>query len=192
MKALLDLFELGDNLQRALNGVRGLRGTAARAKAINLLVFCVCIAPLVWYFDLDPTSQWSVRTAEGLTHGAFAEVGSLLYVLMLILPTAAQTALGGIAMTGFRMAEAANYAAVAFDATTDWPRVQSTVQSAWDHGFFAGFGVLAGPASWLAQGGLLLMATCGFELLFVICFVCALILLKNSMPEKANGQPARA
>ena len=196
MNALLDIFDLGENMRRSVDGIKHLRGAAARSQALTLLLICAALAAPLWYFDLDPTSVWSIRAAEGISSGALAGAASLIYVLFLALPTAAQFGLARLAMSGFKMAEIFAYAAAVFDAFTDWPRVVTTMQSAWNYGMFEAFGPVARVAYWLGHALLLLMATTGLELIFVVCLVCAVVCLKNSTGVAKKGtkheQPAGA
>lgn len=191
MNWLHDLFDLGENLRRAIERVRHLRGAAARAQAINFFLICAAIFPPLWYFDLDTTSVWSVRAAEGLSVGPLTEAAALIYILMLILPTAAEL---GLARFGndVQIAEMLSITMMAFDAITDWPRFAGAMQALWDSGFFAGLGFLARPIWLIAHFPLFLVATTGIELLFIVCLVCGIICLKNSMGGGTRGQSAGA
>lgn len=180
MKWLHDLFDLGENMRRAIDRVKHLRGAAARGQAIVFFLICAALAPPLWYFDLDTTSIWSLRAAEGLSTGPLAEMAALIYILMLILPTSAELGLARIA-PDFRMAEMFSYAMTSFDAVTDWSRFSGAMQAAWDSGLFSSLGLLSRPI-WLAlHFPLFLVATTGIELLFIVCLVCGVVCLRNSM-----------
>jgi hypothetical protein len=66
------------------------------------------------------------------------------------------------------------YACLLFDAATDAPRVKQTL-ALFDLG--AAGGLVETIGYWVAYALLLLFASIGFELLFVVCAVCALYLL---------------
>jgi hypothetical protein len=187
---LHDLFDLGENMRRAIERVKHLRGAAARSQAIVFFLICAGVASPLWYFDLDTTSLWSLRAAEGLSAGPLTDIAALIYILMLILPTSAELGLARIA-PDFRMAEMFSYTMTSFDAITDWPRFAGAMQAAWDSGLFSSLGVLARPI-WIALHlPLFLVATTGIELLFIVCLVCGIVCFKNSMGAP-SGKPERA
>lgn len=201
-----DWLDLGGNLQRALRGVRAMRGGEARVLALVLFGICGGLAYLCWRFDIRPTLEWSrlhmpdlLRVCADPTVTACPDdtkisalpesilvAGPALGVLLTFLPTLAEHGMSRLAATGFRAAGIFVYAVSLFDAITDWPSVVAFMepQRAW----FASFGWLGYPLFYLARLGMLLMATSGFEMLFVVCLVCAIVLLINGFRAPASTQ----
>lgn len=179
--AVLDTLDLGANLQSALASVRGLRGGEARVLGAALLAVAAGMLPLVWYFDVQPTATWIGDASPGLLGalpGELALLAPLIGIVLYLLPTLFEVALPRLAAAGFRFAEILAYGASVFDATTDWPRVAQVMDVARPR--FVTFGIAASPAWYVARFLLLAFATIGFELVFVICLVCGLVLIVNS------------
>jgi hypothetical protein len=179
--AVLDTLDLGDNLQKALASVRGLRGGEARALGVSLLALAAGMLPLVWYFDVQPTADWIGAASPGLIGalpGELALLAPVIGIVLYLLPTLFEVALPRLAAAGFRFAEILAYGASVFDATTDWPRVAQVMDMARPR--FVTFGIVATPVWYVARFLLLAFATIGFELVFAICLICGLALLSNS------------
>lgn len=185
--AVLDTLDLGDNLQKALASVRHMRGGEARGLGAALLALAAGLAPLVWYFDVQPTMDWISAAAPDLLAampGELALLAPVIGIALYLLPTLFEVALPRLAAAGFRFAEFLAYGATVFDGTTDWPRVVQVMNGA--HPRFAAFGVIGDPVWYLARFLLLAFATIGFELVFVVCLICGLVLLVNGF-RKAGG-----
>lgn len=179
--AVLDTLDLGDNLQRALASVRHLRGGEARVLGAALLAVAAGILPLVWYFDVQPTATWIGDASPGLLGalpGELALLAPMIGIVLYLLPTLFEVALPRLAAAGFRFAEILAYGASVFDATTDWPRVALVMDAGRPR--FDAFGIAASPVWYAARFLLLAFATIGFELVFVICLVCGVVLVVNS------------
>jgi hypothetical protein len=110
--------------------------------------------------------------------GELALLAPLIGIVLYLLPTLFEVALPRLAAAGFRFAEILAYGASVFDAATDWPRVAQTMDAARPR--FAAFGVAATPAWYAARVLLLAFATIGFELIFVVCLICGVVLIVNS------------
>jgi uncharacterized membrane protein (DUF485 family) len=172
--SILSALDLSEQLAVALRNTEGIpRGFPARFYAIALAVGAVGSGLLAWYFDYAAT----IAYAEPLIAGVVGSIPpgwgvplSLAAFVLTILPTAVEMFAPRLAQGSFFVG-VAFYATLLFDAATDAPRVAQTVSQfiptagGWDA---IGYGI--------AYAILLLFATIGFELLFVVCAVCALFL----------------
>lgn len=186
MNAILEAIDLGDNMDRAIKAVRVLRGVPALTLGAVLLLWCVPGGWLAWYFDLEPTLQWSAAAGDQVAPTLASEyrwLAPAIGVLLTLLPMLTEISFSKLAASGIRMAGMIVFVVSLFDVVTDWPRVAETADAAWQRGLFEGLSVLAGPAFYLARLLLLFMATAGFEMLFVICLVCGVLLIKNGTRE---------
>lgn len=193
MNAFLDSIDLSANIQRGLEAVRGVRGTAAFVLCIALTMICVALAPMVWYFDIDATiyaTDIAVNVIVPTLPMEWAAASAWVALGLSMLPTLVELFGARFAMIGIRVAAGLVYFFSVFDAITDWPRVAEFCQAYRDQ--FDGLGLLAGLAFLLFRGLFLFLATFGFELLFVVFAVCAFACLFNS-GRLAGGQqpPAR-
>jgi hypothetical protein len=181
-------IDLTDNLQRALQAIKGITGTAAIVLALALALVCCGLAPLAWYLDIDATLSWVEPTTAQITPTLPESVLPYLSALVLIitfLPSLIElfTARFAVQMPA---AAALVFVFSLFDAVTDYPRVAELL--AQYEGAFATLGILGLPAYWLAHPLLLFMASFGFELLLIVFSITALVLLTNG---RSGGQRRR-
>ena len=183
-----DATDLGLNLDRALASVRHLRGGPARTTGALFVGIALALTPFVWYFDVQPTITWigdASNPALAALPGQLAIFAPLIAVLLNLLPTLFEFALPRLAASGVKVAALLAYGASIFDATTDWPRVAQTMDAGWPR--FETFGQFAGMIWYISRIGLLFLATIGFELAFIICAACALVLIVNGF-RKGQAQ----
>jgi hypothetical protein len=177
--AFLDALDLGDNVQRSLANLSGIRGAAALVLAIALAALDIVFWALAWHFDFQPTiaatSAFAAHILPSLP-GDVAQYTGAIAILFTLTPMLMEFSLPRLAAAGFRVATYAIYLVSIFDAITDWPNVVAVVsRSGFDQ-----FGILAWPAFYLARLVLLAFATHGFELLAVVIAVCVFKLLWQS------------
>lgn len=188
--AALDSSDLPLNLSRAIQAVAGLRGSTALVSAAGFLACALVLTPWVWYYDLQPTATWigtHKETVLGSLPGVLAFAAPAIGVLMFLAFTLFEFTFSRIAAEGVRWAEYLAYGAAVFDAVTDWPRVRDTMAAPAVWAFFeVNFGWGAGPMWYAARIGLLALATLGFEMLWMICVVCAVVCLVNGV-RKSTG-----
>lgn len=187
--AVADWTDVGTALKRSLARVRTMRGGEATACGLIFLCIAAIVAVPAWYFDIHPTIVWMGDGPAGLTSslpGGVALLAPALTVLIYLAPTLLGIGLPSLVTAGFKFAEVAHLAVMAFDATTDYPNVASTMLTLWPR--FEAMGAFVGTIAWYVCYGLLwAMATEGFELLFIVCLVCGLVCLRNGFGE--GGKP---
>lgn len=186
---LADWTDVGTALKRSLARVRTMRGGEATACGLIFLCIAAIDAPWCWHFDIQTTINWMGNAPAAITSslpGSVAIIAPALVVLTYLAPTLLGIGLPPLVTAGFKFAEVAHLAVMAFDATTDFPNVQATMNALWPR--FEAMGALVGTIAWYVCYGLLwAMATEGFELIFIVCVVCGLVCLRNGVGE--GGKP---
>lgn len=176
-----DTIDLGANLRRALNAVHGITGLPALILAVALTLVCVALAPLIWYFDIGATLTWTDKAITFLRPTMPTQLllyGEIITLSITALPTLVELFTARFALAGIAAFKGLIYACSLFDAITDYPRVDAFLtqfQPQIDQ-----LGLLAGPAWLLARVVWLFMASFGFEVVFVLAAVCALVLYINA------------
>lgn len=181
MNGFLDAIDLSANLERGLRAIRGIIGLPALVLGLALALICVGLSPLIWFFDLDATLQATEQARQFVLPtlpAALADSVALIALALTLLPTFVELFGARFATVGIRVAAGLVYFFSAFDALTDWPRVQQFMEAY--RSWFDGLGFFATPAFWVVRGLFLFMATFGFEVIFVVFAVCAMVLLINS------------
>jgi hypothetical protein len=194
MDRFFDMLDLGENVKRGLNAVRGLYGLPALITAIPLALIAFLFASLAWHFDLQPTFAWTAVAVAKLQPtfvGSFADYLPILVFTMTMLPSLIELFTVKFARADIAMAEWLVYFFVAFDLVTDWPAASVFVQGYVDAGVFARLGALAWIAEYAAKIAWLLLASFGFEMLAVVFGICALALFlsfsANRAPRHTNA-----
>jgi hypothetical protein len=151
-------------------------GIPARIYAFVLAIIAIAMGALAWYFDYAATIIFAEpvisRVVGSIPQGYGIPVAAVAFALS-VLPTAIEMFAPRLAARSF-LISIAFYACLLFDAATDAPRVKQTL-ALFDLG--AAGGLVETIGYWVAYALLLLFASIGFELLFVVCAVCALYLL---------------
>lgn len=187
MNAFFDAIDLSTNLERGLRAVRPVTGLPALILAIALSLICAALVPLVWYFDIGATVDWTASAIDTILPtlpAQLAELATLFVLAITVLPTLVELFGSRFALIGIRVAAGLVYAFSLFDAVTDWPRASAFVDAY--AGAFARLGLLATPALWLARILFLFLASFGFELLLIIFAICAMALFLNSKRPAAQ------
>lgn len=189
MNWLFELMDLPDNLQRALGIVRGIRGISALVFAIVLFYLCWLMWPWLWYFDIESTAVWTDKALQaiGATLGNAAMPGFETYTAnagwfvtgATFLPTLIELFTARFAQGGLKIASVLVIFFSTFDLVTDRPRV-------WEFVDTLGVDGLVGLALKIP---LLVLASFGFQSLFIIFLVCGGALL---MQFRQDRQVARA
>jgi len=167
---LTRMMDISEQLSIALINISELpRGIVARIYAVGLGIIAVALLALAWYFDYSATIEYAlpvVQMVVGSIPPHYAVYVPLISWMLTILPTAVEMFLPRAVNNSF-IAGLLFYAILLFDMATDTPRVAVVLSL---------YGVTKGIAYWISFPVLLLFASIGFELLFVICAVCALFL----------------
>lgn len=180
MNWFFDMIDLGTNLKRALQAIRSVTGLPALVLAIALTILCVALAPLIWHFDINSTLTWTDRAVTYIIPTLPLELvayGQIVAISITILPTLVELFTARFAIAGIAAFKGIIYACALFDGITDYPHVDAFLtefQPQIDQ-----LGLLAGPTWLVARIAWLFMATFGFEVVFVLCAVCALVLFIN-------------
>jgi hypothetical protein len=186
---IADWFDISAVLKRTLAKVRVMRGGEARSLGGILLCIAAIVAMPAWYFDIHPTIVWMGDGPAALTStlpGSVATLAPLLIVLLYLAPTLLGVGLPPLISAGFKFAELAHLFVAIFDATTDYPNVQATMDILWPR--FDAMGPIVGWVLWHASFAILwAMATEGFELIFIVCTICGLVCLWNSLGNAQKG-----
>lgn len=176
-----DAVDLGTNLRRALHAVRGLTGLTALILAVALTLVCIALAPLIWYFDVGSTITWTDKAITYLRPTMPTQLllySEIITLSITLLPTLVELFTARFALAGIAAFKGLIYACSLFDAITDYPRVNAFLtqfQPQIDQ-----LGIFAGPVWLLARVVWLFMASFGFEVVFVLAAVCALVLYINA------------
>lgn len=172
----LAAIDLSEQLSIGLHNAGGIqRGVPARIYAGVLAVAAIATGALAWYFDYDATITFAQPLTErvigSIPTGYGIPLAAIAFALS-VLPTAMEMFAPRLATRSF-LISIAFYAFLLFDLATDAPRVSATL-NIYSNVFSTGvFGHLAYG---VAYAFLLLFASIGFELLFVICAVCSVYL----------------
>jgi hypothetical protein len=200
MRFFLESIDLSDNIQRSLSAVRGLPTVPAYLLAGALLVICAYLAPLIWYFDLDATLDWvepgaqvvvseitnasqgsqgtAAATMDQAAQDTMVRWGAWLILGITVVPSIIELFTVKFALGGIRWAQVLIYGVSAFDLVTDWPRVVEFCSQYRDS--FDALGLLAPVVFWLLQFMFLLLASFGFEVLFIVFLVTAVALIVST------------
>jgi hypothetical protein len=176
-QGFLSAIDLSEQLSVGLHNASSIaHGIPARIYAFVLAVIAVAMGALAWYFDYAATITFAEpvisRVVGSIPQGYGIPVAAVAFALS-VLPTAIEMFAPRLAARSF-LISIAFYACLLFDAATDAPRVKQTL-ALFDLG--AAGGLVETIGYWVAYALLLLFASIGFELMFVVCAVCALYLL---------------
>jgi hypothetical protein len=194
MNWLFDMLDLSDNLRRGWLAVRNVYGWPALVMGGALAVICYALVPAILYFDVLATYDWTEKAAVYLmpTYEAtgLAAYAGYTVVALTLLPTLVELFTARFAQAGIRFAGWLVFSFCLFDAITDYPRV-AEFTNAYRPAFDALPGLVGWFAFWALRMGLLIMASFGFEALFIVFAVCAVILFMNSGRRIIHPETAR-
>lgn len=189
MNWLFELMDLPENLQRALDIAKPIRGLSALIMAGVLFFLCWLMWPALWYFDVESTAVWTEKaiTAMGNTmaNGAiplmdtYSTNAGWFVTGFTFLPTLIELFTARFAQGGIKVASALVIFFSTFDLVTDWPRVSEFIDALDVNG-------MIGLA---LKVPLLILASFGFQSLFIIFLVTGVALL---MQGRKDRQAARA
>ena len=185
MEWLYDFMDLPENLQRGLYVCRPIRGLSAFIMATVLLALCWLLWPWLWYFDIESTQVWTQQGLASL-QPTLSNVGiplgemyreNVAWIITgtTFLPTIIELFTVRFASGGIKAARTLVMFFATFDLVTDWPRVSAFVDS-----FDVDIGIFAAPILFLLKVGLLLLASFGLQMLFIVFGLCSLALLLNA------------
>jgi len=177
MELLYDMLDLPENLQRGLYVCRPITGLAAGIMAAVLCALCWLMWPWLWFFDIESTAVWSEAALAGLTWGSTMPLGdtytsnlSWFVVGSTFLPSIVEMFTVRFASGGIKAARILVMFFATFDLVTDWPRVSAFVDTYKSLPWLLGFGL---------KLPLLVLASFGLEMLFIVFGICAFALVMN-------------
>lgn len=189
LRWLWELIDISENLARGLLTVAQWRGPAASFMAwVFLLPLCIVSGLLAWTFDLRSTwdaSQW-VSGVLLASLPAWLGLFSRVIVLLLTLSgTLMEMAGASFARSGAKIFQGAVVALAIFDVVTDAPLCYQFVDAhpaLWQWGGEE----INNAMYWVAWTSWLFMASYGWELIFVVTFVCFWAALRQAARPVAS------
>ena len=179
--AFWDLLDLSVNVERALAAVRGLKRSQSIVMLAVLTVIEYGLFWLVYYFDYLPTyvwsTQWSERIMEVLALSGAATLmayAGYMVIALTVMPTLIELIGIRFAIKGMRIMGALVWLFLIFDFVTDWPYVNQFLSIYTPNLDQMGFWAI--PAEWAMSILFTLMASIGFEVIFVSLAVAWLYL----------------
>lgn len=175
----LDALDLSDNLKRSVGWAMGVRGIPALVTGILFVLLSYVFAGLAYRYDILPTYRYIQPVAEAVV-GTGADWLSFFAVLLTLTPTIIEIVSAGLIKQDIKSLQYATYFFIVFDIFTDYWEAAALVNIWANAGLFSSLGWLAGPAEVLMKIGWTFLASFGFEFLFVLLAVTAIVLFANS------------
>jgi hypothetical protein len=194
MERFFDALDISSNIQRGLAAIQSIRGIPAAVMLVCLAVMnWFAIWPLVWYFDIDATREFSQTWAQTIIPtlpGYYAANIAWVVVAISLFPTFCEMFASRFARYGFILAGWLVFASASFDLVTDWPRAEQFTAPHTD--IFAPLGFLSAPAFWLYRAVWLVMGSFGFEAWLAVTTILCFALLLNVFigQRRARGEVA--
>jgi hypothetical protein len=183
---LFDMMDLPDNLERGLVIMRPIKGVNAAIMAAVMLGLCWLMWPWLWFFDIESTAVWSTQALDTLNgtlnNGAVPMIDSYASNIgwfvtgSMFIPSLVELFTVRFARGGIKAARIFVVFFATFDMMTDWPRVNEFID-----GFNLGFWSLA------LKMPLLLLASFGLEMLFIVFAICGVVCLLNVRESTGAG-----
>jgi len=185
---LLNALDLSDNLKRAVDWARGVRGVPAGVASVCFFILAYVFGALAYRYDLVPTWRFiQPIAADVLATGA--EWLTLFTLFVTLLPTLIELATVGLMQRDIKALQWMLYFFVFFDIVTDYREAVELVE-VWQRGeLFAPLpGALQGTTMVLAKVGWTFAASFAFEFLAILFAVTALLLAANVRATGGGGR----
>ena len=177
---VLDAFDLSENLTKAFIAVERMNGSVALLMSGIFGLLAIGIFPLMWYFDIDSTLEWSVvlmdYIAPSLPVGTDVLIVTFIIALTLI-PTLIEVGTARLAIHRIGMLKFLIFFFCTFDLVTDYPRIDAMFNDPKLHALI-GDSFLA---QYVAKYALLFIASFVLEMFFVIFIVLFVYLFAKSI-----------
>jgi uncharacterized membrane protein YhdT len=177
----LGAMDLANNASKAVRGFAPIRGVMALLMALPFAAISFGLFWLVWFFDLSTTVEYTEQVTRLIVPIAPPEMlaaAGYIALSLTLLPTLFELFGSQLALRGVHLAGWLLLALLIFDGMTDMPRVNEFC-TLFLPLIEANFG--AGWASWAVfhvfRALWLVMATIGFELLFLVFAILTLQML---------------
>jgi len=184
---LLSALDLSDNLKRAADWARGVRGLPAGVAAVCFFAMAYVFGALAWRYDLVPTWRFMQPiAADVLATGA--DWLTFFVVFLTLLPTLIEIATAKLAQRDIPMLRWMVYFFIFFDLVTDHAEAVALVEVWQRGGLFAPLpGALQGAAVVLAKIGWTFAASFAFEFLAVLFGITFVLLVANIWATGGSG-----
>ncbi len=176
---ILDTIDLSENLTKAVQWARTVRGVPAAAGAVTFALISFVTAGLAVRYDLLPTYRFILPVGQRVLE-VNSEYLAYFTVFLTLLPTMIEIASAGLIKQQITAMQYAAYFFIAFDLFTDYFEARLLAIEWEQMGLFNPLGPFAPTAKVLLEMGWTFLASFGFEFLTVLCFVTALLLAANS------------
>ena len=176
---LLNALDLSDNLKRAADWARGVRGLPAGVAAACFFAMAYVFGALAWRYDLVPTWRFMQPIANDVLSTG-AEWLTLFVVFLTLLPTLIEIATAKLAQRDISMLRWMVYFFIFFDIVTDYAEAVALVDVWRRGGLFAPLpDALEGAAAVMAKIGWTFAASFAFEFLAVLFGITFVLLAAN-------------
>jgi hypothetical protein len=184
---LLNALDLSDNLKRAADWARGVRGLPAGVAAVCFFAMAYVFGALAWRYDLVPTWRFMQPiAADVLATGA--DWLTFFVVFLTLLPTLIEIATAKLAQRDIPMLRWMVYFFIFFDLVTDYAEAFALVEVWQRGGLFSPLpGALQGAAVVLAKIGWTFAASFAFEFLAVLFGITFVLLVANIWATGGSG-----
>jgi len=185
--SLFDALDLSDNLKRAAEWARGVRGVPAAVTAVCFFILAYVFGALAYRYDLLPTYRFIQPVAQDVLASG-AEWLTLFVVFLTFLPTLIELASVGLVQRSIKALEYMTYFFIFFDLVTDYTEATALVEVWQRAGLFDPLpSFLAGAAAVLAKISWTFAASFTFEFLAILFAVTGLLLAANVRAASAGG-----
>lgn len=184
---LFDALDLSDNLRRAADWARGVRGVPALVSAVCFFAMAYVMGALAYRYDLLPTYRFIQPVAQDVL-AADAEWLALFGLFLTLLPTLIELASVGLVQRKIKALEYMTYFFIFFDLVTDYTEAAALVEVWQRNGMFDPLpSFLAGAAVVLAKISWTFAASFAFEFLAILFAVTGLLLAANVSASGGGG-----
>jgi hypothetical protein len=184
---LLSALDLSDNLKRAAEWARGVRGVPALVTMFCFFVLAYVFGALAYRYDLLPTYRFIQPVAQDVLASG-AEWLTLFALFLTLLPTLIELASVGLVQRSIKALEYMTYFFIFFDLVTDYGEAAALVDTWQRAGLFDPLPpLLAGAAIVLAKISWTFAASFSFEFLAILFAVTGLLLAANIRAASAGG-----
>jgi len=185
---ILSALDLSDNLKRAVDWARGVRGVPAGVSSVCFFILAYVFGALAYRYDLVPTWRFIQPVANDVL-ATGAEWLTLFTLFLTLLPTLIELASVGLVQRDIRALQYMTYFFIFFDLVTDHAEAVALVNVWRNGGLFTPLpDALENAAAVLAQIGWTFAASFAFEFLAILFAVTGLLLAAN---VRAAGGGAR-
>jgi hypothetical protein len=176
---IFDALDLSDNLKRAADWARGVRGVPAAVSAVCFVVLALAFGLLAYRYDILPTYRFIQPVAQDVLETG-SEWAARLAVFLTFVPTLVELATPKLAQRAIKMLEYMAYFFILFDLITDYAEAAALVEAWRQEGLFDPLpSLFANATILLAKIGWTFAASFAFEFVAVLFAITSLLLFAN-------------